>query len=161
MSELYRAANALLNSIHCDDEIDREKALRCGDYAVGAATRIGRLEEALLKLSRSDFREMTFQPDYLCPNGCAAQDALTEQLEARKVDADEIERLRAALDEAIRCQLVSVDFDPTNPEGHNYGVEATLRSGDSSKQWRAGNYLLIPVDDAYELLSSVCEAEND
>ena len=51
MSELYKAANALLNSIHCDEEIDREKALRCGDYAVGAATRIGRLEEALLKLS--------------------------------------------------------------------------------------------------------------
>ncbi len=50
-AELYKAANALLNSIHCDEEIDREKALRCGDYAVAAAGRIGRLEEALLKLS--------------------------------------------------------------------------------------------------------------
>ncbi len=116
MSELYKAACALLNSVHCDKTIDREKALRCGDSAVAAASRIARLEE----------------------------------------------RLRAALDEAIRCQLVSVDFDPTNPEGHRYyGVEATLRSGDSSKQWRAGNYLLIPVNYAYELLSSVCEAEND
>ena len=51
MSELYKAANDLLNSIHCDEEIDREKALRCGDCAVWAAARIARLEEALRKLS--------------------------------------------------------------------------------------------------------------
>jgi len=39
---------------------------------------------------------MTFSPDYLCDNPiCAA--VLEEQLEARKRDADEIERLRAAL----------------------------------------------------------------
>ena len=61
---------------------------------------------------------MTFEPDYLCHPGCAAQDALAEQLEARKGDADEIERLKAvnerdrsqvaetftAIMEAIRCR---------------------------------------------------------
>ena len=67
----------------------------------------------------------------------------------------EVEQLRSAIDEAIRCQLLSVDFDPTGADGHRmYGVKATLKSGDSSKQWRAGNYLLIPVDFNYEPLSS-------
>ncbi len=40
---------------------------------------------------------MTFSPDYLCQPRCAAQDALAEQLEARKADMDEIERLRAVI----------------------------------------------------------------
>ena len=43
---------------------------------------------------------MTFKPDYLCHPGCAAQDALAEQLEARKADADTIERLRELLTHA-------------------------------------------------------------
>ncbi len=62
MSELYKAACALLNSIHCDAEIDREKALRCGDSAVWTAARIGRLEAALLKLSKVRHHG--------CPAGC-------------------------------------------------------------------------------------------
>ncbi len=53
---------------------------------------------------------MAFNPDYLCPNGCAAQDALAEQIEARKRDADEIERLRAALQEEARWQSVAASY---------------------------------------------------
>ena len=40
---------------------------------------------------------MTFEPDYLCHPQCVAGAALAEQLEARKEDIDEIERLREAL----------------------------------------------------------------
>ena len=39
---------------------------------------------------------MAYDPDYLCGNPIC-RDVLAEQLEARKTDADEIERLRAAL----------------------------------------------------------------
>ena len=81
-------------------------------------------------------------------------DGLVEAVDMAKL-MKENERLRAVLDEAIRCQLRSVDFDPIGTDGHRYyGVEATLRSGDNSKQWRTGNYLLIPVDYGYELPSS-------
>ena len=38
----------------------------------------------------------TFKPDYLCDNPIC-RDSAIEQLEGRKEDADEIERLRAAL----------------------------------------------------------------
>ncbi len=44
---------------------------------------------------------MTFSPDYLCHPGCVAQDALAEQLEARKADMDEIERLRSLLRQCL------------------------------------------------------------
>ncbi len=40
---------------------------------------------------------MTFKPDYLCHPQCVAQDALAEQIEARKEDADEILALKTAL----------------------------------------------------------------
>ncbi len=41
---------------------------------------------------------MAYDPDYLCDNPiCAA--VLTEQLEARKADGDEIERLRGRLEQ--------------------------------------------------------------
>ncbi len=59
------------------------------------------------------------------------------------------------MDEGIRCQLLSVDFSPKDADGYDrHGVEVTLKSGDISQQWRAGNYLLIPVDFNYEPLPS-------
>ena len=55
---------------------------------------------------------MTFQPDYLCHPKCAAQDALAEQLEARKAEADLIERLRTALEEIAKLGDVDCDVAP-------------------------------------------------
>ncbi len=48
---------------------------------------------------------MAYDPDYLCGNPICA-DVLTEQLEARKRDADEIERLRAAYELAEEAALL-------------------------------------------------------
>ncbi len=72
-------------------------------------------------------------------------------VEALREGADEIERLRSVLAGAARCQLLNVNFDPMKGKGYGrYGVEVVLKSGSAGKLWRAGNYLLIPVDHAYE-----------
>ncbi len=56
------------------------------------------------------------------------------------------------LPEVIKCHMLAVDFDPTGADGHRtYGTEVTLKTGEHGKQWRSGNYLVIPVDVMYEL----------
>ena len=55
---------------------------------------------------------MTFKPDYLCHPKCVAQDALAEQLEARKRDVDEIERLRSEV-----AALSKSAAHPVNADG--------------------------------------------
>ena len=78
---------------------------------------------------------MTFQPDYLCHPKCAAQDALAEQLKARKEDADEIMALKTALknlqpeNERLHMEIADVEtmldrFFHNAPIRHDGMIEA-------------------------------------
>ena len=57
--------------------------------------------------------QLMFKPDYLCHPKCVAQDALAEQLEARKEDTDEILQLRILLKDLV-------DDDPCTFDHHGY-----------------------------------------
>lgn len=53
---------------------------------------------------------------------------------------------------AVKCHLVSVDFEPTKANGSPYyGTEIVLKNSSPGHSWRSGNYLVIPVDITYEL----------